>query len=95
MGARQERIAEMNHNATRRVLGGVCLALGSAMSKEAVEKFADTLYQFAENPIGDDEDRYIYQTIANSLVGDVDELAAETERLERGRRFSVITGGAA
>ena len=55
----------------------------------------DALYRFAGNPATDDEDRCIYQVIANSLVGDVDELVAETERLERSRRFEVITGGAA
>jgi hypothetical protein len=85
----------MNHNATRRALGGVCLALCSALSQEGVERFADSLYRFAEDPGNDDEDRRIYLVIANSLVGDVDELAAETERLERGRRLEVITGGAA
>jgi hypothetical protein len=95
MGRRQERIAEMNHNATRRVLGGVCLALSSVMTQDGVDRFADALYRFAENPATDDEDRHIYEVIANSLVGDVDELAAETERLERSRRFDVITGGAA
>jgi hypothetical protein len=63
------------------------------MSQEGVERFADGLCRFAENPATDDEDRGIYQAIANSLVGDVDALAAETERLERSRRFSVIQGG--
>lgn len=82
----------MNHNATRRALGGVCLALCSALSLEGVEKFADSLYRFADNPSNDDEDQRIYLVIANSLVGDVDELAGETERLKRSRRFEVIQG---
>ena len=83
----------MNHNATRRALGGVSLALCSALSQEGVERFADGLYRLADDPGNDDEDRSIYLVIANALVGDVDELAADTERLERGRRFSIIQGG--
>jgi hypothetical protein len=39
----------------------------------------DALYRFAGNPATDDEDRCIYQVIANPLVGDVDELVAEKE----------------
>jgi hypothetical protein len=30
----------MNHNATRRALGGICLALCSALSQEGVVRFA-------------------------------------------------------
>jgi hypothetical protein len=51
------------------------------------------LYSLADDPGNDVEDRCIYQAIANALVGDVDELAAETEQLERGRRFELIQGG--
>jgi hypothetical protein len=67
----------MNHNAARRALGGVCLALRSALNREAVERFGDSLYRFAEDPGADEEDRCIYLVIANSLIGDVDELVAE------------------
>ena len=79
-----------------RSLGGVFIALCTALSPKGAEIACDTLRGFADNPDTRPEDRFIYKTIANAASRPIDELAQEVEQFENERpRFEVITGGAA
>jgi len=80
-------------NATARVMGGIYIALCSALSPEGVEMANDVLFGFANNPSVRPEDRHIYQAIAHGARSDSEELTEENEQPQR--RFELITGGAA
>jgi hypothetical protein len=80
------------NNETARVMGGIYIALCSALSPEGVEMANDVLFGFANNPNVRPEDRRIYEAIAHTASGNPEELAEENEQTER-PRFSVINGG--
>jgi hypothetical protein len=83
------------NNDTARVVGGIYIALCTALSPEGVGIACNTLRVFANNPDVRAEDRRIYGLIAEGVDRPVDELKAEIEQFERQSRFEVITGGAA
>ena len=78
---------------TARVMGGIYIALCTALSPEGVEIACDTLRGFADNPDTRPEDRIIYKTIADAATRPTDEPKAEIEQFEPQPRFAVIEGG--
>jgi hypothetical protein len=78
-------------NATARIIGGVYIAICTAMTDESAKLAHDVLFGFADNPEIRPEDRRVYRLIAESATRPVDELEEENAR----PRFEVITGGAA
>jgi hypothetical protein len=80
-------------NATARVMGGIYIALCTALSPEGVEIACDTLRGFADNPDTRPEDRIIYKIIADTATRPADEVKAENEHFEQRHRLCVIEGG--
>jgi hypothetical protein len=78
-------------NQCGRIIGGIYIALSSALSEEAAQAAHDVLFSLSESPLIRPEDQRIYKMIVSAATGDIDELNAEIER----PRFEVITGGAA
>src|SRR6516164_6799812 len=81
------------NNETARVMGGIYIAICSALSPEGVEMANDVLFGFANNPEVRPEDRRIYGLIAEAAGRPIEELRAEVEQYERQSSFEVITGG--
>jgi hypothetical protein len=68
-------------NATARVMGGVYLALCTALSEEGARLAHDVLYGLADSPLIRREDARIYRLIAGCASGDIGEPEAELPRL--------------
>jgi hypothetical protein len=82
-------------NQCGRIIGGIYIALSSALSEESAQAAHDVLHSLGESPLIRPEDRRIYNMIVDAATRDIDELKAENEKVERQPRFEVITGGAA
>lgn len=83
---------------TARVIGGVFIAVCSALGDEAANLAHDVLYGFAENADLPQQDRRVYAAIADAASRDIDEVAAENARfawLEAKPRLHVVGGTAA
>jgi hypothetical protein len=77
-------------NATARVLGGIYIALCSALSEEGVRLSNDVLYGFADSPHVRPEDQRIYRAIANCASTPIEELRAEDEPRNKRPHLSVV-----
>jgi hypothetical protein len=80
-------------NSNARVMGGIFIALCSALSPEGIEMANDVLWGFANNPNVCPEDRRVYEAIAHSASTDIEEIAAENAVNDRRASFEVINGG--
>ena len=56
----------MDHNMIGRLLGGLYIAVTTAMREEAAEIAHEVLFRFADNPDLRPEDRRVYRLIALS-----------------------------
>jgi hypothetical protein len=76
---------------TARVMGGIFVALCSALSPEGAEMANDVLFGFANSPNVRPEDQRIYRAIVDCATRPIDDLGEENEQPQR--RFEVIQGG--
>jgi hypothetical protein len=67
-------------NSIARIVGGLYIALCSALGEDTAQAAHDVLYGFADNPDFCPEDRRIYKLIADAASRPVDELRAENDR---------------
>ena len=71
------------NDSTVRVLGGLYIALCSALSDQGVELANDILFRLADDPQTEEPDAFVYRVLAQSASGD------------RRPHLELITGGAA
>jgi hypothetical protein len=67
----------MDHSMIGRLLGGLYIAVTTAMQEEAAEIAHEVLFRFADNPDVRPEDRRVYRLIALSADHPLHELKAE------------------
>jgi hypothetical protein len=87
----------MDYNHVGRCLGGIYIALCSALTDEGAQLAHEHLHQLSESPHIRPEDRRVYQIIFDCATRPIEEQAAEVyanEFAEQKRgRFEVIQGG--
>lgn len=80
----------MDYKAMGRCLGGMYVALCSALTDEGAELAHEHLRQLSESPLIRPEDRRVYQAIFDCAARPIDNDIAQQRP-----RFEVIQGGAA
>jgi hypothetical protein len=83
-------------NMIGRLLGGIYIALKSALPDENAEIAHEILFRFSENPEVRPEDRRIYRLIAQSASRPTEEIVAENEEFDRQQshpQLKIINGG--
>jgi hypothetical protein len=87
----------MDYNYVGRCLGGIYIALCSALTDEGAQLAHEHLHQLSESPHIRPEDRRVYQIIFDCATRPIDEQAEELEHNElveqRRAHFELITGG--
>src|SRR5262245_61905324 len=81
---------------TAHTIGAVAIALVNALPDESYNAAVETLHRYANDPTRTEKQRTLFGSLVHVLSTPVAQLAEENEVFERrGRRFTVITGGAA